>query len=91
MVDEFEAVVFNLREGEISEIFRTPFGFHIAKLHEKRRPGIRPLPEVRAEIEAAILAERRTAMLEKMVLELRAGADIRKTSAVVPAELKADR
>ena len=81
MVDEFEAVVFNLREGEISEIFSTPFGFHVAKLHEKRRAGIRPLPEVRAEIEAAILAERRTAMLEKMVLELRERADIRKLSA----------
>jgi parvulin-like peptidyl-prolyl isomerase len=84
MVDEFDAVVFNLREGEISEIFSTPFGFHIAKLHETRRAGIRPFPEVRAEIEAAILAERRTAMLEKMVLELRARADIRKTSAAAP-------
>jgi parvulin-like peptidyl-prolyl isomerase len=81
MVDEFEAVVFNLREGEISDIFSTPFGFHIAKLHEKRRAGIRPLPDVRAEIENAILAERRTAMLEKMVLELRTRADIRKQSA----------
>ena len=80
MVQEFEAVVFKLREGEISRIFRTPFGFHIAKLHETRRAGTRPLPEVRAEIEAAILAERRTAMLEKMVLELRARADIRKTN-----------
>lgn len=84
MVDEFEAVVFNLREGEISEIFSTPFGFHLAKLHEKRRAGIRPLPEVRAEIEAAALTERQTAMLEKMVLELRARADIRKTNAAKP-------
>lgn len=81
MVDEFETVVFNLREGEISDIFSTRFGFHIAKLHEKRREGVPPLSEVGPEIEAGILAERRTAMLEKMVLELRARADIRRTSA----------
>jgi parvulin-like peptidyl-prolyl isomerase len=81
MVDEFETVVFNLREGETSEIFSTPFGFHIAKLHERRREGVLPLPEARTEIETAILAERRAAMLEKMVMALRAKADIRKLSA----------
>lgn len=81
MVEEFENVVFNLREGEVSGIFSTPFGFHIAKLHEKRRSGYRPLAEARAEIEAAILAERRSAMLEKIVLELRERAVIRKTGA----------
>lgn len=36
MVPEFDAVVFNLQEGEISEPFKTEFGYHIALL-EKRR------------------------------------------------------
>ena len=36
MVPEFDAVVFNLEEGEISEPFKTDFGYHIAML-EKRR------------------------------------------------------
>ncbi len=36
MVPEFDAVVFNLEEGEISEPFKTEFGYHIAQL-EKRR------------------------------------------------------
>ncbi len=36
MVPEFDAVVFNLQEGEISEPFKTEFGYHIAQL-EKRR------------------------------------------------------
>lgn len=36
MVPEFDAVVFNLQEGEISEPFKTDFGYHIALL-EKRR------------------------------------------------------
>ncbi|MBO6211363.1 MAG: peptidylprolyl isomerase [Algoriella sp.] len=36
MVKEFDAVAFNLQEGEISEPFKTDFGYHIVKL-EKRR------------------------------------------------------
>ncbi|MBA5629697.1 peptidylprolyl isomerase [Moheibacter lacus] len=36
MVPEFDAVVFNLQEGEISDPFKTEFGYHIAQL-EKRR------------------------------------------------------
>lgn len=36
MVPEFDAVVFNLQEGEISEPFKTDFGYHIAMM-EKRR------------------------------------------------------
>lgn len=36
MVPEFDAVVFNLQEGQISEPFKTDFGYHIAMV-EKRR------------------------------------------------------
>ncbi len=36
MVKEFDAVAFNLQEGEISEPFKTDFGYHIVKL-EKRK------------------------------------------------------
>src|SRR5690625_7265098 len=36
MVPEFDAVVFNLQEGQISEPFKTDFGYHIDML-EKRR------------------------------------------------------
>jgi hypothetical protein len=36
MVPEFERAVLALRPGEVSGIFRTPFGFHIAKLYEHR-------------------------------------------------------
>src|SRR5690606_34246284 len=36
MVPEFDAIIFNLQEGEISEPFKTDFGYHIAMM-EKRR------------------------------------------------------
>lgn len=36
MVPEFDAVAFNLEEGEISEPFRTDFGYHIVQLDKRR-------------------------------------------------------
>jgi len=33
---DFEKVVFELQVGEISEVFRTRYGYHIAKLEERR-------------------------------------------------------
>ena len=35
-VKEFEAVAFSLNPGEISEIFKTEFGYHIVQLTERR-------------------------------------------------------
>lgn len=36
LVPEFEAVAYKLKEGEISEIVETPFGFHLIIVDEKR-------------------------------------------------------
>lgn len=36
MVAPFEAAVFSLKEGEISDIFETEYGFHIVKLIERK-------------------------------------------------------
>lgn len=41
MVPEFEAVIFKLKEGEVSEVFETPFGFHLAIVDEKRGDKVR--------------------------------------------------
>jgi len=36
MVSDFEEVVFSLDRGEVSNVFRTEFGYHIAKLCDKK-------------------------------------------------------
>jgi hypothetical protein len=78
MVDEFEGVVFALDAGKTSSVFRSPFGYHIAMVYEKRSAGIRPLAEVRDHIEQGIYARRREEAVEQFVDESRARADIRK-------------
>lgn len=41
LVREFEEVVFTMKEGEISDIIESPFGFHIAQLLERRGESVR--------------------------------------------------
>src|SRR5947209_162198 len=51
MVEEFDEVVFALTPNEISGIFHTRFGFHIAMLHDRKPAGLRGLADVKQDIE----------------------------------------
>jgi peptidyl-prolyl cis-trans isomerase D len=54
MVKSFEDKTFTLKEGEISEVVESDFGFHIIKLLAVRAAKEKPLAEVRADIEAEL-------------------------------------
>ena len=50
LVEEFEDVVFNLTVGQVSDVFRTRFGFHVAKLYDRQPPAIPPLRAIRGQV-----------------------------------------
>ncbi len=77
MVDAFDEVVFALEPGKVSSVFRSPFGFHIAKLYAKRPAGIREFPDVKTEIEGRLLRERQERAIEEFLDRLKARAEIR--------------
>lgn len=52
MVKPFEDAAFALAEGAISDIVQSDFGFHIIKVAGVRAAKLKPLSEVRAQIEA---------------------------------------
>ncbi len=77
MVDEFDRVVFALAPNERSGVFRTGFGFHIAKCYDKKPAGYRSLAEVKQDIERLLHREKQERALEQYVDGLKAKAEIR--------------
>ncbi len=81
MVDEFDAVVFALKPGERSKIFRSDFGYHIALLHERRDEGPIPFDEVKGHLEEEMLKEKRDKALGDYLDRLRAKAVVQPAEA----------
>jgi len=76
MVPEFEDVVFALKDGEISGIFQTPFGLHIAKVWDRVPAKSHSFDEVRDEVAQAVAALRENAAIDAYTGTLRAQAAI---------------
>jgi peptidyl-prolyl cis-trans isomerase D len=58
MVPEFDAVAFAMEAGQVSDLVKTSFGFHIIKLVDKKPGTTRPIEEVRAQLQDQLSVER---------------------------------
>lgn len=76
MIPEFEKVAFALKEGEVSGIVKTKFGFHIVKLVGRRPAGIIPFAEVKEQIKASLLPEKQQEVFKKVKEDLKKNAKI---------------
>ncbi|MFP4579205.1 MAG: peptidylprolyl isomerase [Candidatus Sumerlaeia bacterium] len=67
MVEKFEDIVFNMDEGEVSDVFETEFGLHIAKLHEKRPAKVHPFEEVKDKLMPHMQQMKQNAAIKEFV------------------------
>ena len=72
MVAEFEQAAFSMKNGEISNLVKTAFGFHIIKMVDNKPEMTRPLAEVRAELEDQLKWQKAQAEAEKIAKSLEA-------------------
>jgi peptidyl-prolyl cis-trans isomerase D len=68
-VPEFEKVAFSQAKGQISDLVQTSFGFHIIQTEEKEDAHLKPLAEVKAEIEPILKAQKASELREKISTE----------------------
>jgi peptidyl-prolyl cis-trans isomerase D len=54
-VAEFQAVAFSLPKGQISDLVRTQYGFHIIKVLDKETAHTKPFDEVKESLRAPLL------------------------------------
>jgi len=77
MVEEFEDVVFNLGVGQVSDIFRTRFGFHVAKVYDRKQGVIPSLKEVKKEVVDELKELRRNEAINEFIDQLKSKAKIK--------------
>ena len=84
----FSAAAFALQPGEISELVRTPHGFHIIKSEEITEARTAPIEEVRGEIEKDIRSQAAQDIAFKQARNLRDLAYARKDIDKAALEMK---
>jgi peptidyl-prolyl cis-trans isomerase D len=85
MVPEFDQAVFSMKPGDISDLVKSQYGYHIIKLVDKKPATTKTLAEVRTQIEDQLKWEQAQAQAQKVAdlvaSELKKPADFAKVAA----------
>jgi peptidyl-prolyl cis-trans isomerase C len=74
---QFEETAFSLRErGEVSEIVKTPFGYHLIQLVERRGTALKPFNQVKEKIRSFLQTKKRQDAYLEYVKEAKSRAKI---------------
>jgi peptidyl-prolyl cis-trans isomerase SurA len=76
LLSAIDSAIATMSEGEISPVIRSPLGLHVIKLEEVQTGRLKPLEEVRSEVEDLVYRERTEALFRQWLRRLRDRAHI---------------
>jgi peptidyl-prolyl cis-trans isomerase D len=84
MVPEFDAAVFAMQPGQISDLVKTQYGYHIIKLIDKKPATTRPLAQVRQQLNDQLAYQRAQAqaadLAQTLEKQIKSPADLDKVA-----------
>jgi len=78
MVPEFEKAAFNMEVGEISDVVKTQFGYHIIKVEDKRTFPLPDFEEVKDYIKTRLLKNKKEELFQNKLEEWKQQSEIKK-------------
>jgi len=76
MVKEFSKVAFSIKPGEISDLVKTEFGYHIIKVVDRKKAGLVPFDEVKPQIAKYLEQQTKMQSIQKLIESSRNNAKI---------------
>ena len=76
MPPAFDEVVFRLGVGQMSDVVSTDYGYHLFKVLDRKPARKKDFAEVRAQVEARVLAQKRAEAQEAFEADLKAKATL---------------
>lgn len=85
LIPEFEQVAFSMKKGDISEAFKSQFGYHIVKLTDRAEPSIRDFRSVKASLEKQMVNEKRSKAYHDFISKVKGNAKVEYNEQVIEA------
>jgi peptidyl-prolyl cis-trans isomerase C len=84
MLPDFARAAFALKPNEVSDVVKTPFGFHLIKLVDRKKGEALKFDQVKGQLQRRLTDERQGQRFQAWIKELEAGAKITRDESMLP-------